>query len=468
MRSLGDIVTSFREMKSFQERDPVRIGAIGLIVVGLVPLLAWYYDDLPFVSPGKFYSAYFAEAGGLTSGADVQVSGLKVGSVSSVSLDGPRVLVKFKVDRDVHLGDRTEAAVKTKSLLGTKILGVTPRGDGQLAATIPLDRTKPAYQLPDALGDITAAISGLNTDQLSNSLQVLAQTFQDTPPDIEVAVRGVARFSKTLDKRDAELRNLLSNANKATSVLAQRSDEVVRLIADTNSLLKQLRTQSAALDHVATNISRVSQQLSGVANDNRAQLKPALDRLNGALTLVDNHKEKVQEWIKKFGSYVLSLGESVSSGPFFKAYVVNLIPGQFIQPFIDSAFSDLGLDPATMLPSQRTDPQTGQPGTPPLPVPYPRTGQGGPPKQTLPDAITGKPGDHLCGAPGVALPGPGCYPQRDLPPAPPPGGPPPGPPENVPGDQHSVVVPKPTPIFVPAPGEAPRPGGPAGQGVSSR
>ena len=71
------------------------------------------------------------------------------------------------------------------------------------------------------------------------------------------------------------------------------------------------------------------------------------------------------------------LGESLASGPFFKAYIANLVPGQFMQPFIDAAFSDLGLDPNVLAPSQLTDPQTGQPGTPALPVPYPRTGQGG-------------------------------------------------------------------------------------------
>ena len=149
----------------------------------------------------------------------------------------------------------------------------------------------------------------------------------------------------------------------------------------------------------------------------------------------------------------MSLGESVSSGPFFKAYVVNLFPGQFVQPFVDAAFSDLGLDPATLLPSQLTEPQTGQPGTPALPVPYPRTGQGGQPRLTLPDAITGKPGDQPCGPPGVALPGPGCYPYREPPPAPPPGGPPPGPPAPSPPDIASVPLPTPSPVYVPAPGE---------------
>ena len=146
------------------------------------------------------------------------------------------------------------------------------------------------------------------------------------------------------------------------------------------------------------------------------------------LAIVDNRKERLQQAIPMLNAYVMSLGESVASGPFFKAYVVNLLPGQFVQPFVNAAFSDLGLDPATLLPSQLTDPPTGQPGTPALPMPYPRTGQGGEPRLNLPDAITGNPGDHPCGLPGLPLPGPGCYPYRQPPPAPPPGGPPPGPP----------------------------------------
>jgi phospholipid/cholesterol/gamma-HCH transport system substrate-binding protein len=131
----------------------------------------------------------------------------------------------------------------------------------------------------------------------------------------------------------------------------------------------------------------------------------------------------------------------LGSGPFFKASVVNLIPGQFSQPFIDAAFSDLGLDPNVLLPSQLVDPPTGQPGTPALPMPYPRTGQGGPPQLNLPDAITGNPGDPR-------------YPYREPLPAPPPGGPPPGPPADVKPEQ------KQPPVYVTAPGEVP----PLGEG----
>jgi phospholipid/cholesterol/gamma-HCH transport system substrate-binding protein len=438
-------------MKLFSERNPMVIGTVGLVAVTVVVLAALEWQKLPFLNQGRTVSAYFADAGGLRTGNGVEVSGFPVGKVSSIDLDGPGVLVKFKVAKNVHLGDRTEAAIKTKGLLGSKILDVIPRGEGQLEGTIPMDRTVSPYQLPDALGDLATTISGLNTDQLSGSLATLAKTFAHTPPDLRNALQGVARFAQTLDERDAHLRTLLDNAAKATGVLAKRTDQVVSLVKDTNALLAQLRTQSAALDQIWMNISAASRQLQGFIAENRQELRPALDKLNGVLTIIDNRKERLQKAIPMVNAYVMSLGESVASGPFFKAYVVNLLPGQFVQPYTNAAFSDLGLDPATLLPSQLTNPPTGQPGTPPLPMPYPRTGQGGQPRQNLPDAITGNPDDHLCGVPGVALPGPGCYPYRQPPPAPPPGGPPPGPP------LVPIPAPTPTPVIVNDPPT--RPGG---------
>ncbi|OSC41172.1 virulence factor Mce family protein [Mycobacterium decipiens] len=432
-------------MKSFTERNQIVIGAVGLAITAGIVVGSLQYDKLPFFKPGKDYSAYFADAGGLTSGVPVQVSGLQVGEVSAIELDGPRVLVTFSVKRNIRLGDRSEAAIKTRGILGTKMLEVTSQGTGQLEGTIPVERTRSPYQLPDALGDLATTISGLNTIQLSDSLRVLAETFSDTPPQLRIAVEGVARFSQTLNERDAQLRGLLTNANKASTVLAERSDQIVGLVANTNALLAELASQSAALDQISGNISGLSRQLLGLIAENRATMRPALDKLNGVLTILDNRKERLQRSIKLLGDYSMSLGESVSSGPFFKTYVANLLPGQFLQPFIDAAFSDLGLDPNVLLPSERTDPQIGQPGTPPLPMPYPRTGQGGEPRLTLPDAITGNPGDPR-------------YPYREPPPAPPPGGPPPGPPAVAPPELASTPQPTPSPVLVPAPGEvAPTP-----------
>jgi phospholipid/cholesterol/gamma-HCH transport system substrate-binding protein len=428
-------------IKPLAERNRLVVGLVGIALLIAVVAASFSYDKIPLLKGTNDYSAFFAEAGGIKTGSDVRVSGLSVGRVSRIRLEGTHVRVDFTVDDGVALGDRTEAAIKTETVLGAKMLELTPRGGGELTGTIPLERTKSPYDLPSALGDLTTTVSGLDTTQLSSALTTLAQTFQDTPPELKLALDGVARFSDTLNNRDAQLRNLLANANKVTGVLAKRSDQIARLVMNANALLYELLTQRASVDALMNNLTAASQQLSGLVQDNRTTLRPALDKLNGVLGILDNRKQELQKTLGLLRRYAMSFGEVLGSGPFFKASVVNLIPGQFSQPFIDAAFSDLGLDPNVLLPSQLVDPPTGQPGTPALPMPYPRTGQGGPPQLNLPDAITGNPGDPR-------------YPYREPLPAPPPGGPPPGPPADVKPEQ------KQPPVYVTAPGEVP----PLGEG----
>ena len=231
-------------MRPFRERNLALIGGVGLSVILTLAVGALNYNRLPFLSSGDRYTAYFDEVGGLTVGAPVEVSGFGAGQVRDIALEPEGALITFTVDNEIRLGTQTEAEIKTTSLLGTKVLSVRPRGEGHLSGSIPLARTTSPYQLPDALGDLTKTISGLDTNALSTALQTLSQTLSDTPPELKSAVDGVARFADTIDRRDAQLRALLSNANKATTVLAQRSDQVVALIGDSNDVLASLRSQN--------------------------------------------------------------------------------------------------------------------------------------------------------------------------------------------------------------------------------
>ena len=431
-----------------RDRNPVIVGAVGIALTAAVVVAATQYDKLPIVNSTKTYSAYFAEAGGLSAGAPVQVAGSPVGKVSDVSLDGARVLISFTVDKSIRLGDRTEAAIKTKTLLGARVVEVSPRGDNQLSEPIPLDRTLSPYELPEVIGDVSRAIGGLDTDQLNTALGTLANEFQDTPAAVKDTVDGISRFSRAINQRDTELRQLLERANRVTGVLRDRSDQIVSLLVDTNSLLAQLQTQRSALDNLLGDTSALSKQLSGLVAENKSQLRPTLDKVNEVLAILDKNKVALQESLRMASSYTTALGEAVASGPFFKGYLANLVPGQFLQPFIDAAFSDLGLDPAVLLPSQLTDPQTGQSATPALPMPYPRTGQGGDPNLTVPDAITGQPGDPR-------------YPYREPAPQPPPGGPPPGPPAGYDPSAPAEIHTAPTSTDLTSPPAPPPAQGPA-------
>ena len=403
-------------MRSFSERSPLLIGAVGLVTVVVMVLAALQWQKLPFLNSGKEYSAYFAEAGGLST-VPVSKSPASWWATSrAIELNETGVLVTFKVGDDVRLGDRTEAAIKTKSLLGAKIIDVTPRGDGQLYGAIPLDRTVSPYQLPDALGDLATTISGLNTDQLSDSLATLAQTFSATPPDLQAAVAGVARFRKR------------STPRRPTAQAAGQRRQSDGSAGQTHRPHREPGERHRCAAGAAANTKRgvgpdLGKHLGGRAAahgfiaENRQQLRPALDKLNGVLTIIDDRKERVQQAIKLSTPTSCRLANRCPPAV-LQSLCGQPLSGQFVQPFVDAAFSDLGLDPATLLPSELTDPQTGQPGDPGVAgaLPADRPGWG---TQAVParrhHRQTRRSG---CGPPGVAWPG--CYPYRQPLPAPPP------------------------------------------------
>jgi phospholipid/cholesterol/gamma-HCH transport system substrate-binding protein len=371
--------------KPLRQRNPVIVGLMGTGLVTCVVLAAFQYNKLPFIKNTNDYSAYFSEAGGIKPGSTVRVSGMGVGRVSDIRLVGTKVRVGFTVRKSIELGDRTEAAIKTETILGAKMLELTSRGDGKLSGTIPLERTTSPYELPDALGDLTTTISGLDTAQLSSALSTLANTFKETPPDLRPALQGVARFSDTLNNRDAQLRSLLGNANKVSGVLGRRSEQIASLVGDSNALLAALLDERDSLDALMNNLTAVSHQISGFVDDNRTQLKPALDKLNGVLEVLDNRKEDIQRSLPKFKRYAMSFGECLGSGPFFKAYVANLVPGQIGGPVIDADMYDRFLDPNQKLPSEAVEPPTGTPPVPPENAPVPLWSQPpSPPPSTPP------------------------------------------------------------------------------------
>lgn len=362
-------------MKGFLEAKSARTGLIGSVLIVAGVLSAQNYDRIPYVAAHREYRAYFSEAAGLKPGAPVQVAGIQVGKISNLELRGDKVLVQFSAE-GVRLGNQTEAAIKTKTVLGAKFIELRPRGAVELGPndSIGVEHTSTPYVLPDTLGDLTKAISGLNTDDLTAALRVLSSSIDAAQPQLATALDGVARLSDSVGSRDQLLRDLLSHASGVTQVLAKRSDQLNQLVLDGNTLFAALDARKSAIATLLTNLSAVSNQLRTVVAENRDQLGPVLDRFNSVLDLLDNRKTEIQKSLKLLTQYAQSLGESVASGPFFKAYVVNLLPGQFLQPFVDAAFKDSGVDPSVL--AGPTYPENGGFNSPPGSLPPTGTAPG--------------------------------------------------------------------------------------------
>jgi phospholipid/cholesterol/gamma-HCH transport system substrate-binding protein len=303
----------------------IRTGIFGIAIVVCVVLVAFGYSKLPFFPQGKSYEAYFADAGGISPGSKVTVSGIAVGGVSGVALAGDVAKVTFTVDRKIKVGDQSLAAIKIDTILGEKSLAVTPRGRGE-STTIPLARTTTPYTLNQALQDLGNNTSELDKQRFTQALQVLTDTLHDATPQLRQALDGVADLSRSINANDEALAQLLARSKSVTKVLADRAAQVNQLVVDGNQLLAALDERRTAISNLISAIEPVSRQISGFVADNRREFGPALKKLNLVLDNLLERREHISEALRRLPPYATALGESVGSAPGFQVNLPNALP----------------------------------------------------------------------------------------------------------------------------------------------
>lgn len=319
------------------EKDPIRTGILGVFIVVCLVLISFGYTGLPFWPQGKNYSAFFSDAGGITPGSDVRVSGIRVGKVGTVELAGTAAKVNFTVDRQIKVGDQSLVAIKTDTVLGQKSLWVTPKGAKE-ATTIPLGRTTTPYTINTALQDLGQNTSELDKPQMEQALKVLTDTLHDATPQLRGALDGVAALSRSLNTRDQALEQLLGHAKKVSDTLAQRADQVNKLVVDGNQLFAALDERRQSLSTLISGIRGVSQQLSGFVSDNKREFGPALKQLNLVMDELLKRKEHISEALKRLPGYATALGEVVGNGPGFNINLYGLPPATMTEVLLDTYF----------------------------------------------------------------------------------------------------------------------------------
>ncbi|MEP4377500.1 MAG: MlaD family protein [Alphaproteobacteria bacterium] len=132
------------------------LGAVVLLIaIGFVFIGARSIDVQD--NDGYELTARFLRVGGLDRGADVRISGVKVGSVIDRSLDEKtfEAVVTFSVRSDLRLPADTEAGVTAEGLLGGKYLRLFP---GKATETLPPDgeivQTRDFRALEDTVSEI--------------------------------------------------------------------------------------------------------------------------------------------------------------------------------------------------------------------------------------------------------------------------------------------------------------------------
>jgi len=307
------------------ESHYVRMGALALALLFVIMFASFNLQRVPGFR-GTYYRAEFTDAAGLRTGSEVQVSGIRVGRVNDITIGPERVIVHFDVKgRDI--GRLTRASVEVKSLLGDKFLNVKPAGSGSLPAdaTIPLSRTDASYDIVGTLSQLTTQTEDTDKENLTEALNTLAETLDAASPEIKSSFTGLSRLSQTIATRDEEIEDLLQHSKNVTALLDERKGDLVTLMEEADLVFQELERRKKAIHTLLVSADELAVQIEGLVKDNRAQLRPTLDALRSILVFLNAREDQLETMLRNYGPYVNILGNVVGTGPWFDAYVPNML-----------------------------------------------------------------------------------------------------------------------------------------------
>ncbi len=311
---------------SFRERNPVPIGLTGFAVIIVLVLLALNLESIPFVKSGTVRTASFREAAGLEPDEEVRIAGVKVGEVKDLELDGDTVKVTFRVDKGVKLGDRTEASIKIKTVLGAHYLELIPRGKGELGRHIPVERTHVPFEVVPALSELSERVGEIDVQQVAQSFKVLSQTFENSPEEIRASLRGLRRLSDTIASRDEELHELAGKAKDVSKLLADRNQDFAKLVEDGDRVLQAVQARRQVIHQLLIRTVTLSQQVNALIKENEGQLRPMLANLERVNRVLLKNQQNLDRILQLFAPFARQFADVTGTGRWFDSWIQNLLP----------------------------------------------------------------------------------------------------------------------------------------------
>jgi len=282
---------------------------VGLTVIVAVGVLLWgvtWLKEFQIQRSVKVWHVVFPQTGGLGPSDEVQVNGIKKGTVHAMHLTGDGVLVDLAIASDVTLTRDSRVTIRNIGLMGEKVIGVDLRSTGgawMLQDTIPGGYEK---GIPEVMGDVALTIEAVT--QLSTRLASLIEA-TDKHGDLTGTLKNMrgasaeleATVKETRGTLKATLANLSATAKTTKALTADREAQLGKAIDGFSSagekldrLAGRLDSLRAVLHSVATKVDRGDGTVGKLVNDRKlyTDVTATVDSLRALITDIKKNPRK--------------------------------------------------------------------------------------------------------------------------------------------------------------------------------
>ncbi|MGH3639810.1 MAG: MCE family protein [Mycobacterium sp.] len=275
------------------------------------------------------FSAVFTDASRLKSGDTVRVAGIRVGTVTDVSLRSDRtVLVDFDADRNVALTSGTRAEIRYLNLTGDRFLNlIDGPGSTRLLPPgyqIPQDRTEPALDLDLLLSGLKPVVQGLNPQDVNALTGSLIQVFQGEGGTLNSLLTKTSSFANALGDDDQTVQALIDNLNTVLTTISKDGDKFSSAIDGLEKLITGLSRDRDPIGTAITSLDNGTASLADLLTQSRPPLAATVDQLNRLAPLLDDGKAYLDGALQRAPGNYRKLARIGAYGSFVQYYICEL------------------------------------------------------------------------------------------------------------------------------------------------
>ncbi|HEY3994503.1 MAG TPA: MCE family protein [Mycobacterium sp.] len=279
--------------------------------------------------PTHGYSAVFIDASQLKTGDSVRVAGIRVGTVSAVSLQpNNKVLVEFDADDDVALTWGSRAAVRYLNLVGDRYLEliIGPGSMGVLPAgsQIPVDHTMPSLDLDLLLGGLKPVIRGLNPHDINALSASLLQVFQGQGQTLQSLLAKTSSFSNDVAEKNQAVEKLIDNLNTVVQTLAQQGDQFSGAIEHLQRLVSDLSHDRDPIGEAIQALDTGTASIADLLGQARSPLAGTVDQLNRLAPVLEEGNGFLDDALQRAPGNYRKIARTGAYGSFVNYYICGL------------------------------------------------------------------------------------------------------------------------------------------------
>ncbi|MEV4178101.1 MlaD family protein [Nonomuraea sp. NPDC049709] len=322
-------------LKSFRDRNKHAVGLVSLATLAVILVATFLVGNLGLLEGGYTMSGVFVDSGGLRTGNDVRVAGVRVGKVTEVRADYSQghVVVTWKVDDGVRLGRGTRADIALSNLLGGRYVRLTgpvsPPYVDQLPEAqrrVPVQRTGVPTLINDAVKDATRLVERLDTEAVDDLLAELGKMDTFKRGRVTRLLDNIGDLSDTISKSEPQLQRLLDNGTRVMDVLEKKDRQLGRLIDALEVMLNELRRRRTELRTLLGDGSDLVQSTTRLIAEHERTLVQVLDDNAAITTRLSGSNERLNSLLAWAGPTFAGLSTMGGQGPWLEAIATGLGP----------------------------------------------------------------------------------------------------------------------------------------------